>query len=81
VFEGSDLGRVFKREFLGSSRYHGVRGFLFHLLRIRDLAAGRIQNHDQIIIAIILKPAMLDRTNVLTTPPLPPGRQLRTACI
>src|SRR5207244_1582454 len=40
------------------SRHHRDRRFFFHQLRVIDLAAGIIQNDDQVIPALILEPAM-----------------------
>src|SRR5437660_2842730 len=38
------------------SRHHRHRRFFFHQLRIVDRAGGVVQNHDQVVPALILKP-------------------------
>ena len=39
-------------------RHHRQRRFFFHQLRVVDLAGGIVQNHDQVVPALILKPAV-----------------------
>src|SRR5258705_13852151 len=40
------------------SRHHRDRRFFFHQLGVVDLAAGIVQDDDQVMPALILKPAM-----------------------
>jgi hypothetical protein len=44
--------------FLQPCQHRNAR-FLLHQLRVVDLAVGVIQNHQQVIPALVLKPAML----------------------
>src|SRR5712671_5872781 len=40
------------------SRHHRQRRFFFHQLGVIDLAAGIVENHDQVIPALVLEPTM-----------------------
>ncbi len=39
-------------------RHHRQRGFFFHQLRVIDLAGGIVENHQQVVPALVLEPAM-----------------------
>src|SRR5437016_6465861 len=39
-------------------RHHRQRGFFFHQLRVIDLAGGVVENHQQVVPALVLEPAM-----------------------
>src|SRR5260370_2018271 len=58
------------------SRHHCRRRFLFHQLRVIDLARGVLQNHDQVVPPFILKPLVTAPLDVQhhprQSPPLPP---------
>ena len=49
---------------LPQSCHHRRRRFLLHQLRVIDLAGGVVQNHDQIVIAVVLKPAVFAPVDV-----------------
>src|SRR5947207_9014677 len=49
---------AFALDYFLQSCHHGQRRFLFHQLRVIDLAAGIVQNDNQVIPALILEPAM-----------------------
>src|SRR5216684_858364 len=57
-------------------RHHRQGRFFFHQLRVIDLAAGIIQNHNQVIPALVLEPAMPAAIDVQQhagqRPPRPP---------
>ncbi len=38
--------------------HHGQRRFLFHQLGVVDLAGGVVQDHQQVVPALVLKPAV-----------------------
>src|SRR6266536_1745379 len=49
---------AFALDYFLQSCHHGQRRFFFHQLRVIDLAAGIVQNDNQVIPALILEPAM-----------------------
>src|SRR5258708_5401341 len=50
------------------SRHHCRRRFLFHQLRVIDLARGVVQNHDQVVPPFILKPLVAAAVDVQQHP-------------
>ena len=49
---------------LPQARHHRQRRFLLDQLRVVDLAGRIVQNHDQVVIPVVLKPAMLAAIDV-----------------
>jgi hypothetical protein len=49
---------AFALDYFLQSCHHGQHRFFFHQLRVIDLAAGIIQNDNQVLPALILEPAM-----------------------
>ena len=59
---------------LAQAGHHRPRRFLLHQLRVVDLAGGVVQNHDQVIPAIVVQPAMLAAVDVQQHPRQRPSR-------
>jgi hypothetical protein len=53
---------------LAQAGHHGACRFLFHQLRVVDLAGRIVQDHDQVVPPIVLKPAVLAAINVQQHP-------------
>src|SRR5215831_2467062 len=49
---------TFALDYFLLSGHHRQSRFLFHQLRVVDLAGGIVQNHDEVIPALVLKPLM-----------------------
>ena len=55
-------------------RHHRQRRFLFHQLRVINLAGGVVQNHDQVVPALVLQPLMPAAVDVQQHPRQRPPR-------
>ena len=56
--------QTFALDYFAQGNHHRAGGFFFHQLRVVDLARGVVQDHQQIVVAIVGKPAMLAAINV-----------------